>query len=65
MPLTLKNNNEVFKQIFEIANQFDKEQENYLIAYSHFLNYFKKQMYSPWMTLLSASALPIRGCRLF
>lgn len=42
MPLTLKNNNEVFKQIFEIANQFDKEQENYLIAYSHFLNYFKK-----------------------
>ncbi|EPF74202.1 hypothetical protein [Acinetobacter indicus] len=42
MPLTLKNNNEVFKQIFEIANQFDKEQENYLIAYSHFLNYSKK-----------------------
>lgn len=42
MPLTLKNNNEVFKQIFEIANQFDKEQENYLIAYSHFLNYFKR-----------------------
>ncbi len=40
MPLTLKNNNEVFKQIFEIANQFDKEQKNYLIAYSHFLNYF-------------------------
>ena len=41
MPLTLKNNNEVFKQIFEIANQFDKEQENYLIAYSHFLNYIE------------------------
>lgn len=42
MPLTLKNNNEVFKQIFEIANQFDKEQENYLIAYSHFFKLFQK-----------------------
>ncbi|SEL70117.1 hypothetical protein SAMN05216500_104243 [Acinetobacter sp. DSM 11652] len=41
MPLTLKSHSEIFKQIFEIANQFNKDQENYLLAYSYFLNFFK------------------------
>ena len=43
MPLTLKNNTEIFEQIFEIANQFDPKQENYLLAYSYFVSYFQQK----------------------
>ncbi|MFW1982214.1 hypothetical protein ACG94M_02635 [Acinetobacter guillouiae] len=42
MSLTSKTNQEIFKQIMEIANNFNSEKENYLQAYSYFLNYFRK-----------------------
>lgn len=42
MSLTSKTNQEIFKQIMEIANNFNSETENYLQAYSYFLNYFRK-----------------------
>ncbi|MFW2083541.1 hypothetical protein ACNPQK_21555 [Acinetobacter guillouiae] len=42
MSLTSKKNQEIFKQIMEIANNFNSEKENYLQAYSYFLNYFRK-----------------------
>lgn len=42
MSLTSKTNQEIFKQIIEIANNFNSEKENYLQAYSYFLNYFRK-----------------------
>ena len=43
MTLTTKNNAEIFQQFFEIANHFDKDQENYLLAYSYFLKYFEQK----------------------
>lgn len=42
MSLTSKTNQEIFKQIMEIANNFNSEKENYLQAYSYFLNFFRK-----------------------
>lgn len=36
-----KTNEALFIQILEIANNFRKENENYLMAYSYFLDYFK------------------------
>ena len=38
----LKTHEEIFNQIFEIANNFKKDEENYLLAYKYFLNYFKE-----------------------
>lgn len=42
MSLTLKNNQEIFKQIIEIANNFDRDKENYLLSYSYFLKYYRE-----------------------
>ncbi|CAM9314875.1 hypothetical protein [Acinetobacter bereziniae] len=42
MSITLKNNEKIFNEIIDIANNFDKDNENYLLAYSYFLNFFKK-----------------------
>lgn len=42
MFLMLKTHEEIFNQIFEIANNFKKDEENYLLAYKYFLNYFQE-----------------------
>ena len=42
MFLILKTHEEIFNQILEIANNFKKDEENYLLAYKYFLNYFEQ-----------------------
>ena len=42
MFLILKTHEEIFNQIFEIANNFKKDEENYLLAYKYFINYFEQ-----------------------
>ncbi|WP_372551463.1 hypothetical protein [Acinetobacter pittii] len=41
MNILIKSDQEIIKQVIEIANNFDPSQEHYLLSYPHFLNYFK------------------------
>ena len=38
MPLNTKSHQEIFQQITDIAQQFDRNQENYLSSYPYLLN---------------------------
>lgn len=40
MNIRKKSDQEIIKQIIKIAENFDLSQENYLLTYPHFLNYF-------------------------
>ncbi|EPG34498.1 hypothetical protein [Acinetobacter colistiniresistens] len=41
MNIHTKSNKEIIRQITRIADNFEASQENYLLSYPHFLNYFK------------------------
>lgn len=41
MKITQNSNQEIINQLMRIANDLDLKQENYLISYPHFINYFK------------------------